>query len=93
MPTTPLPASTPPRGYTTDQAASILLARPNTLRVALCERGEYLGVRPVKLPNRRLVWPADQVDAVARGESPPPAPPTRPTRARRTAQPAAGGAV
>ncbi|WP_295431131.1 hypothetical protein [uncultured Thiodictyon sp.] len=62
-------AAAPPRGYTTEQTAGILLAKPNTLRVALCERGEYLGIRPVKLANRRLLWPADQVDAVARGES------------------------
>jgi hypothetical protein len=74
-------ASAPPRGYTTDQAAAILVVRPNTLRVALCERGTYLGIRPVKLPNRRLLWPADAVDAVARGESAPA--PETPTAVRR----------
>lgn len=60
----------PPRNYTTDEAAAILRVKPHTLRVGLCTRGEYLGLRPAKLPNRRLLWPADPVDALARGETP-----------------------
>jgi hypothetical protein len=60
-------ATAPRPGYPTSQAAVLFGAKPNTLRVALCERGEYMGIRPVKLPNRRLLWPADAVDAVARG--------------------------
>jgi hypothetical protein len=60
----------PPRSYTTEQTAFAFGVKPHTLRVSLCERGEYLGIRPVKLPNRRLLWPADAVDALARGETP-----------------------
>lgn len=58
----------PPRGYTTNQTASALGVVPHTLRVALCKRGDYLGIRPVKLANGRLLWPASQVDAVALGK-------------------------
>ena len=61
----PLAAS----AYTTNSAAARLGVMPNTLRVALCNNGHYLGIKPVKLPNRRLMWPAAQVEAVARGEA------------------------
>lgn len=73
MPSTPFgqpSIGTPQRGYNTKEFGAIVRAEPQTIRVSLCEKGHYLGVRPVKLPNRRLLWPADQVDAVARGEQP-----------------------
>jgi hypothetical protein len=73
MRTAPTPATstpTPYRGYNTTQAAAVFGVVAHTLRVGLCEKGHYLGVRPVKLPNRRLLWPADLVDAVARGDTP-----------------------
>jgi len=59
----------PPRGYSTAQTAAVLGVQIPTIHVRLRERGEYLGLRPVKLANRRWLWPADQVDAVARGET------------------------
>lgn len=62
----PTPAA-PPRGYTTNQVALALGVVPHTLRVALSKKGHYLGINPVRLANRRLLWPAEQVDAVARG--------------------------
>lgn len=60
---------TPRRGYSTDEAAAILHVKSQTLRAALCRDGAYLGVRPVKLPNRFLSWPADKIDALANGEA------------------------
>ncbi len=57
------------RDYTTDEAAAILGVRPQTLRAGMCRAGHYLGITPVKLANRRLLWPATKVDAVARGEA------------------------
>lgn len=54
--------------YSTDQAAAMLGVKPQTLRAALCRDGTYYGVRPVKRANRFLAWPADQIDALARGE-------------------------
>lgn len=56
------------RTCTTDQAAAMLGVKPQTLRAALCRDGAYYGVRPVKRANRFLAWPADQIDALARGE-------------------------
>lgn len=58
----------PPRNYTTDEAAAILGVLPHTLRAGMCRAGHYLGIKPVKLANRRLLWPAAKVDATARGE-------------------------
>jgi hypothetical protein len=58
-----------PRNYSTEEASRILAAKPNTLRLAASQHGRYLGIRPVKLANLKWLWPADQVDAVARGET------------------------
>lgn len=54
--------------YTTDIASAILGVRAQTMRASLCRDGHYFGVRPVKRPNRYLGWPADEIDALARGE-------------------------
>lgn len=56
------------RTYSTDQAAAALKIRPQTLRAALCRDGHYFGVRPVKCPNRFLLWPAAEIDALTAGE-------------------------
>ncbi|NMG73710.1 hypothetical protein [Aromatoleum diolicum] len=56
------------RTYSTEQAAAVLHVRPQTLRAALCRAGHYAGVMPIKLPSRFLAWPADQIEAIARGE-------------------------
>jgi hypothetical protein len=47
---------------TTEQLAKLLNLKPATLRSALCTRGTYYGVVPVKMPNRQLLWPADAVE-------------------------------
>lgn len=46
---------------TTEELASMLGLKPNTFRAALCRNGHYYGIRPVKLPNRRLMWPLADV--------------------------------
>ncbi|AHB74769.2 hypothetical protein U875_25355 [Pandoraea pnomenusa 3kgm] len=47
---------------TTDEAASILCLRPQTLRKAYATRGSYGGVIPTKCAaNRRLYWEAEAV--------------------------------
>lgn len=56
------------RNYSTEQAAELLKVKPNTLRAAYCREGHYFGLRPIKSPNRFLLWPADQVERIARGE-------------------------
>lgn len=56
------------RNYSTDEAASLLKIRPQTLRAALCRDGHYFGVRPIKLPNRMLAWPAEAIHRLLTGE-------------------------
>ena len=55
---------------TTEKFAEELQVKPNTIRSALCRTGSYMGIRPVKLPNRFLAWPDDAVDRLlAQSES------------------------
>lgn len=52
---------------TTEELAARLGLRPQTLRAALCRNGNYFGLRPVKLPNGRLLWPADSFEKLTGG--------------------------
>lgn len=56
------------RTYSTEEAAAVLKIQPQTLRAALCREKHYFGVRPQKARNRFLLWPADQIDALMKGE-------------------------
>lgn len=56
------------RTLSTEQAAAALHVRPQTLRAAICRNGHYFGVRPVKLPNRMLAWPAEAIGRLTAGE-------------------------
>lgn len=56
------------RTYSTEEAAAVLKVKPHTLRAAVCRDGAYFGVRPKKARNRFLVWDAEQIDDLARGE-------------------------
>lgn len=57
--------------YSTEVLAGHLQIKPQTVRAALCRDGHYFGLRPIKLPNRRLLWPADQVTALLSGNGKP----------------------
>lgn len=59
-----------PRFYTTREAASVVRFQPQSMHRALCTAGHFKGIVPTKLPgvSGRLLWPADQIDALARGE-------------------------
>ena len=61
------PAS--PRKITTEEAAERMRNRPQTWRAAYCRDGHFHGLIPVKLPSRRLLWDADEVDALIAGET------------------------
>ena len=54
---------------TTNQLARALGVQGATVRRGLCVDGHYMGLRPVKLPNKRLIWPVDAV-LTLRGEEP-----------------------
>jgi len=53
-----------PSRITTQQMAEIFGVRQATIRHALCLHGHYLNVRPLKLPNRRLLWPFNEIQKV-----------------------------
>lgn len=59
-PTAPIP-ETPPDTYTlsTKQFSKRYLVEPATVRRSFCVNGHYMGIVPIKLPNRRLAWPQD----------------------------------
>ena len=52
----------------TEELAAWLKILPQSIRKRLCETGSYYGLRPVKLPNRRLMWPANSLDLLAGGQ-------------------------
>lgn len=53
---------------TTEQYAEITNVKAETIRSGYCRTGNYLGVVPKKLPNRRLAWPAKDVARLLNGE-------------------------
>lgn len=57
-----------PKGLTTDQFAEQIKIKPQTLRAAVCRHGAYFGIRPIKMPNRRLLWPVDSAVRLMEGK-------------------------
>ncbi len=51
----------------TNELAAQFRVSPTTIRRALCVKGHYLGLRPLKLPTGRLLWPAHEVEKLLRG--------------------------
>lgn len=50
-----------PEKVTTNEMAAILRVRPQTIRAGVCRKGHYLGLRPLKLDNRKLLWDVEAV--------------------------------
>jgi len=46
----------------TSEFSKSLGVKNDTVRRALCVKGDYLGIRPRKLPNGRLLWPSAELD-------------------------------
>ena len=44
---------------TTNELARVAGVKADTIRAAVCRSGMYFGIRPEKLLNGRLLWPAD----------------------------------
>lgn len=57
------------QNITTEAFAGSLGLKPQSIRAALCRDGHYFGIRPSKLPNGRLLWPADSVERLTAGNS------------------------
>lgn len=53
----------------TDELAPKLKASPKTIRWNFCTKGHYMGLVPLKLPNRRLLWPVSDVEKLLAGKS------------------------
>lgn len=54
---------------TTEEAATLLGAAKQTPRASLCRHGHWLGMRPTKLPNGRLLWPAAEIERLLAGDA------------------------
>jgi hypothetical protein len=52
-------------GLTTNQLARLAITTPGNIRVRLCQTGSFFGVKPLKLPSKRLLWPADSLARLA----------------------------
>jgi len=56
-------------GYlTTEVMADTVGVQAQSVRKRYSQTGTYFGLKPVKLPNRRLMWDADAVAKFLRGE-------------------------
>ncbi len=51
----------------TEQLAAALHLQAQSIRKRFCQTGAYYCLRPVKLPNGRLMWPTDSVALLSRG--------------------------
>lgn len=47
---------------TTKEFADRLRTRPQTVRASLSRAGHYLGLKPIKLPNGKLLWDTSSID-------------------------------
>lgn len=45
----------------TEELAAVLKLKPDSIRKRHQKTGAYYCLRPVKLPNGRLMWPADSI--------------------------------
>lgn len=54
---------------TTAEVAAALNVEPESIQKAHSKNGNYCGVAPTKLPNRRLAWPIDSVERMTSGTS------------------------
>ena len=50
----------------TDQYAAQNLVQPQTVRKQVAATGTYFGVRPIRLPNRRLLWPDNTITSLVK---------------------------
>lgn len=49
---------------TTKALAARLGIQAASIRAAVCRHGSYYGVRPLTLPNGRLLWPEDSYQRI-----------------------------
>jgi hypothetical protein len=54
----------------TEELAARIKVKPQTIRAAVCRTGAYYTLRPVKMPNRFLLWPDDAAERLAQQGGP-----------------------
>lgn len=64
-PQTQLPA----KGLSTEELAKEAKVRPASIRSSVCRVGHWCGIRPIKLRNRFLLWPAAEVEKLLQGDA------------------------
>ena len=55
--------------WSTEELAAHGKVLPQSIRAAVCRHGHWLGLCPVKLPNRRLLWDAAEASKVLNGDA------------------------
>jgi hypothetical protein len=60
---------TQPVGFSTETLAAKAEMKAQSLRAAFCRDGHWCGIVPKKLPNKKLWWPADAVNALLSGSA------------------------
>ncbi|MFM0031182.1 hypothetical protein PQR70_33700 [Paraburkholderia madseniana] len=53
----------------TKELAALLNIKPQSIYKRLCETKTYWGLTPTKLPNGRLLWPADAIERMKQAQS------------------------
>ncbi|MEW1782432.1 hypothetical protein AB0305_09530 [Arthrobacter sp. NPDC080086] len=66
----PMPIPVNRDHLSTGEFANVLAVEPQSILKGYSKNGHYQGIRPTKLPNRRLLWSAEAVRRVLAGESP-----------------------
>ena len=56
-------------GFDTEELATRFKVKSNTIRRQHCLTGHYMGIKPIKLPNRKLVWLCADVERVLNGDA------------------------
>lgn len=51
----------------TEEFAAVLAVDPQSVRKRYSQEGSYHGIRPTKLPNRRVLWPTEAVKRLLEG--------------------------
>ena len=53
--------------FATTEFAPLLGVKTQTVHKGYCLHGHYLNIRPIKLPNGRLLWPKAEVQVLLNG--------------------------
>jgi hypothetical protein len=65
----PMPVPENREHLSTEEFAAVLAVEPQSVRKRYSETGSYHGVRPTKLPNRRLLWSVEAVKRLLNGDT------------------------